>query len=708
MKKSLLLVIGTLFFLSLLSSCYKEPGDIAVASVKLSETMLNLHIGESATLTATVAPENATNKSLTWISSNTSVASVSNGVVVALNEGSSIIMATAENVTAMCAVTVLDNPVTGITLDQTSASLKVNESITLTATVSPTNATDKTVIWSTSDESVATVSNGVVIAARIGTATITATAGDRKATCDISVVATPVEKITLDQTSVTLKAKESVTLTATVSPDDATDKTVTWSTSDESVATVSNGVVIAVKTGTATVTAQAGDKKATCSITVEATPVTSVTLDRTSASLNVNESITLTATVKPDDATDKTVTWTSSNESIASVTEGVVTAHKGGTATITAQAGDKTATCEITVKSIPVTSVTLDKTSASLKVKETVTLTATVKPDDATDKTVTWTSSNENVATVTDGVVTAINIGTATVSAKAGDITAVCDVTVEPTPVTEITLNKNSATLTEGDEITLTATVKPDDATNKNFTWSSSDPSVASVADGKVKALKAGTTTISAVTEDGNKTATCDITVVEPPKAESLTLSDNSFYGFIYRDHTKLYSVSVSASPSNAVTEYEWSSSDTRVAKVAGYGNSANIYTEDYGESTISVTEKRSGLSASLTIHTVVENFTWKESTSDTMYGFPMITIYVGEGHKLRCSYSPSSATKVFSDLKQFVFYEPYVVDKPSCISISEDGVVTGLKTGIVGIKPNGLVIPASGTNRLYIKVIAK
>ena len=627
MKKSLLLVIGTLFFLSLLSSCYKEPGDIAVASVKLSETMLNLHIGESATLTATVAPENATNKSLTWISSNTSVASVSNGVVVALNEGSSIIMATAENVTAMCAVTVLDNPVTGITLDQTSASLKVNESITLTATVSPTNATDKT---------------------------------------------------------------------------------LTWSTSDESVATVSNGVVIAVKTGTATVTAQAGDKKATCSITVEATPVTSVTLDRTSASLNVNESITLTATVKPDDATDKTVTWTSSNESIASVTEGVVTAHKGGTATITAQAGDKTATCEITVKSIPVTSVTLDKTSASLKVKETVTLIATVKPDDATDKTVTWTSSNENVATVTDGVVTAHNIGTATVSAKAGDITAVCNVTVEPTPVTEITLNKTSATLTEGDEITLTATVKPDDATNKNFTWSSSDPSVASVADGKVKALKAGTTTISAVTEDGNKTATCDITVVEPPKAESLTLSRNSFAGFIYRDHSGFYSVSVSASPSNAVTEYEWSSSDTRVAKVAGCGNSANIYTEDYGKSTISVIDKRSGLSASLTIQTAVENFTWKESTSDTMYGFPMITIYVGEGHKLRCSYSPASATKVFSDLKQFVFYEPYVVDKPSCISISEDGVVTGLKTGIVGIKPTGLIGPSPGTSRLYIKVIAK
>ena len=132
-------------------------------------------------------------------------------------------------------------------------------------------------------------------------------------------------------------------------PDNATDKTVTWSTSDASVASVSNGVVTAKKVGTATITAKAGDKSATCAVTVAATPVTSVTLNRTSATLKVNETVTLTATVKPDDATDKTVTWSTSDANVASVSNGVVTAKKVGTATITAEAGGKTAVCTITV-----------------------------------------------------------------------------------------------------------------------------------------------------------------------------------------------------------------------------------------------------------------------------------------------------------------------------------------------------------------------
>ena len=112
---------------------------------------------------------------------------------------------------------------------------------------------------------------------------------------------------------------------------DATDKTVTWSTSDASVATVSDGVVTAIKLGSATIRAKAGDKEATCAITVEATPVTSVTLDQTSASLKVGETVSLTATVKPDDATDKSATWSSSNTSVATVSStGVVTAKSAG------------------------------------------------------------------------------------------------------------------------------------------------------------------------------------------------------------------------------------------------------------------------------------------------------------------------------------------------------------------------------------------
>lgn len=140
----------------------------------------------------------------------------------------------------------------------------------------------------------------------------------------------------------------------------------------------------------------------------------------------------LTATVKPDKATDKTVSWSSSDSSIASVDEnGKVTAIKKGKTTITAKAGEKTASCSVSVyDEIAVTSVELNKTEITLITGQSKTLKATVKPEDATDKTVTWTSSNNNVATVKDGVVKGIGIGAATIVAKAGNVSASCSVKV--------------------------------------------------------------------------------------------------------------------------------------------------------------------------------------------------------------------------------------------------------------------------------------
>ena len=313
-----------------------------------------------------------------------------------------------------------------------------------------------------------------------------------------------------------MKAGETVTLTATVNPDDATDKTVTWSTTDATVATVSIGVVTAKKVGTATITAKAGDKTATCEITVAATPVESISLNQTSASLKAGETITLTATVGPDDATDKTVTWTASDETIATVANGVVTAKKVGTATITAKAGDKTASCAITVIPTPVIYVSLSQTAATMIEGESLTLTATISPDDATNQNVVWSSSNSNVASVdSEGKVTAVEAGSAIITATTedGGKTATCEITVIA-KVSGISLNKTSVTITEGDSLTLVATISPANATNKNVRWSSSDAGIASVNDaGRVSAIKPGTATITVRTEDGGKTATCIITV---------------------------------------------------------------------------------------------------------------------------------------------------------------------------------------------------
>ena len=188
---------------------------------------------------------------------------------------------------------------------------------------------------------------------------------------------------------------------------------------------------------------------------------------------------------------------------------------------MTTEDGNKTATCSITVKTkvYPVTSVSLSKSSATLTEGESLSLTATVNPSNATNKNVSWKSSNTSVATVSNGKVTAVKAGSATitVTTEDGSKTATCSITVNAKvyPVTSVSLSKSSATLTEGEFLTLTATINPSNATNKNVSWKSSNTSVAIVSNGEVTALKAGSAIITVTTEDGGKTATCTVTVKE-------------------------------------------------------------------------------------------------------------------------------------------------------------------------------------------------
>ena len=167
--------------------------------------------------------------------------------------------------------------------------------------------------------------------------------------------------------------------------------------------------------------------------------------------------------------------------------------------------------------SIVVSSITLNVTSIEMTEGDTQSLVATISPSNATNKTVTWSSSDKTVASVSAGKVTALKAGKATITVKTedGGKTATCKVTVKAKvyPVTGVTLDKTSATLTEGDEFVLTATVNPSNATNKTVTWSSSDKMVATVSDGKVTALKAGKATITVTTEDSGKTASCEVIV---------------------------------------------------------------------------------------------------------------------------------------------------------------------------------------------------
>ena len=420
--------------------------------------------------------------------------------------------------------------VTGVTLNKTSTSIQVGGTETLTATVSPKDAANKKVTWKSSNAAIASVdANGKVTGVKAGEATITVTTedGGKTATCKVTVSDKEIKvtgvKLNKSETSLLVGGNE--TLTATVLPEDATNQNVTWKSDKPEIATVdANGKVTAVKVGeaTITVTTEDGGKTATCKVTVSETSVavTGVTLNKATLSLIAGASETLTATVAPADATNKKVTWKSSDAAVASVdANGKVTGVKAGEATITVttEDGGKTATCKVTVKPNLVSEITL--AALAIYVGESKAVTATVKPDDATNKALTWTSSDETVATVdATGKVTGKKIGTATITATARDgsgVSGSCTVTVL-SHVKKVTVTPANLTLGKNKSYTLTATVDAQPGTDTGVTWTSSDTTIATVdATGKVTATdKVGTVTITATSKaDPAKKGTCTVKV---------------------------------------------------------------------------------------------------------------------------------------------------------------------------------------------------
>ncbi len=328
---------------------------ISVSSVELDPDSLSMTEGETAMLHASVLPEDADDRTVEWHSSNPDVATVQEGLVTAIKEGRSKIVAKSGEFSAECEVTVSKKfvAVASVALDKSELLLAEGESEHLAATVLPSDATDPSVIWSSSDPVVATVTDGVVTALKKGRATITATSGEKSASCVVTVYIPEilVSSVTLDKTEISLTEGFTDTLSVKVLPEDADYQTIFWSSSDSRVATVSDGVVVAVSKGKADITVSAGGKSAVCKVTVfERVEVSGLTLDRESVSMKPNEFVTLMATVAPEDATDKTVIWSSSNEGVAVVfDDGTVKAVFSGNATIFAKCGSFTASCEISV-----------------------------------------------------------------------------------------------------------------------------------------------------------------------------------------------------------------------------------------------------------------------------------------------------------------------------------------------------------------------
>ena len=399
-------------------------------------------------------------------------------------------------------ITVAAIPVTSITLNETTKTLAVEDTLQLVATVNPNNATNDNVVWSSNNESVATVSDsGLVTAIAVGGATITATAEDGSnvyGTCVVTVTAKPA--------------------TADYSIDASTSTQVTTNTTSQVVFTNSpisvtvdkhNGTVNANNyVATSSQTRVYGGQLFT--ISAGTNSMTKIVIHGHSGKgVGGFTGATWTNATMTYDGLEVTLTPTDGSQDVY----GVISATSSF-AGVTVTVGDATPSTPI----YP-TAISLTAEASTISIGGTSQLTVGYTPNDTNVKNVTYSSSNTSVATVSNtGLVTGVAQGSATITATAeaesGTVTATQSITVTPIAVTGVSLSSNSETVKAGKTVTLVATVSPSNATNKNVTWSTSSSAIATVSNaGVVTGVAAGTATITVTTVDGSKTATCTVVV---------------------------------------------------------------------------------------------------------------------------------------------------------------------------------------------------
>ena len=485
------------------------------------------------------------------------------------------------------------NSVNSIKLDQTQVEMTVGETLNLIATVDPFKGDTKVVTWTSSSPEVASVEGtevpdvtginmpaGKVTALKEGETTITAKAGDKSATCKVIVKKkaddngggnggdgkVEATSITLNKTEITLVTGLSEQLEIVkILPENVTDKNALWVSSNPDVAVVidkdavvdgvtyKGGRVTGRDLGEATITAYLGTAKAECKVTVvsggggDAT-IESLVIDPAPVTLAVDDEQVLTAVMKPSGA-KVNVEWKCDKPEILAMgaindTQAKIQGLANGKATVTAYAGGKTATCEVTVTggaaTVPVTSITLDHTQLNMTVGQKAQLIATVLPENATDKTLNWSVMDNRIVSVDgNGELTAQSVGSTTVtviSVMYPSVQASCQVTVTngggggSSTLDRVSIDPPSVTLELNDEKDLTLVLDPSDA-EVTIYWESSNSSIAKVqmtskTTAKVTGMAVGEATLTA--HAGDLTATCEVTVISSGSAihvESVTLN---------------------------------------------------------------------------------------------------------------------------------------------------------------------------------------
>lgn len=338
--------------------------------------------------------------------------------------------------------------------------------------------------------------------------------------------------IKLDRDSVFINVGGEDSLTYSVSPANIKPD-VTWRSGSIGIATVNNtGKVKGLRAGFSVVTVTAdyygSIQQDECIVVVTNVEATDVKLSETEKTLLVGESFDLLYTVIPENTTEQNIRWEVGDSKIATVNKGKVTAVSPGETTVTATvAGSNvSATCKITVNPVEVTEIQFNEQTIELAKNLTRKIIVKVLPENATDKTLKWSSSDESVATVEDGVVKTIKVGTCTITASTtdGKIKSSFTVNVIPVKVTEVSLDIPRSLLL-GDNTPISCRVLPVNAENQNVTLTSSDENVAIIEGNTLKTVGLGTTTITATTEDGNHKSTAELRVTDVANYISLSAS---------------------------------------------------------------------------------------------------------------------------------------------------------------------------------------
>lgn len=609
-----------------------------VNKITLSNTAVTLSLAKkNYQLYGYVTPDTATNKKINWTTGNSKVATVdSNGLVTLVAGGTASIIATSDDnpaVTAICNITV-EIPAASLVLDETTKVLYVGDTYRLGYVITPTNAANKDISWSSSSTAVVTVdSTGLLKATGVGQAVITAKTSDGTLTASCTItVKQKASGINLDVSDLELYVSQTYDLKATVTPANSNDYTLKWESSNSSVATVSDkGKITAVAPGRATITVKTSTGQvAYCYVTVKA-KASGIQLNYKEKTIVIGEKFTIKATILPSSAAnDVSVKWSSSKTSVATVSAtGVVTAIKGGTAIITCKSDDGKFTefCVVTVVE-RVTSVTLNKSNVPMGLKKTYTLKAKVKTNAATNPSIKWTSSNTKIATVnSQGKISGKKIGTVTITASAQDGSGAKDTCIVRVvkQATSISLNKTSITTVEGRTFKLTARINPSNATYKTLNWSSSNEKVAIVdSNGQVTALAEGTVYIKATAKDNSgKAAACFVIVQPRTPANSVTIINQNLTMVVGETTT----IQKAINPTTSTDRFTWETDNKTVATVDSATGKVTARTPGIANITV-MTE--SGKTASTKVTVVGLNTTNLELEQYSTYRLSVIGINSG------------------------------------------------------------------------------